>query len=564
MTYDDKPWLSSYDQGVPEIVEIPERTFTDLLMEGLRHAPERPAMFYMGKVITFRELDDLSARFAKYLSSMGMGPGDVVAINTPNVPQYLITLAGAHRAGCATTGVSILLTPKELSYQLNDSGAKVLVTLDMFFEKNFMPIRFQVENLQTVLTTSVADYLPLPKKVLGKLFKKIPSGKVEPVKGKKVEDFLTTISQQQPSPPSTSLKPEDPCLIQYTGGTTGLPKGVVLTHRNIVANITQGRTWAEFKVGEDIFCSGFPFFHQAGQVFGMVAMHTANPQCLIPDPRNTTHICNEIKTRKATFIANVPTLYHMLMENPLFKALDFSRVRAFASGAAPFSMEGIKAMEKIVGEGKVIEVYGMTETSPLLTMNPYLGKKKVGSVGLPLPSTRVKIMDVDNKDQEVPIGKEGEIVANGPQVMARYHNKPEETNHAVREIDNELWLYTGDIGRMDEDGFLFIVDRAKDMLNVGGYKVFSREVEESLYKHPAIEFCAIVGVPHPDRPGSELVKAVIQLAKDYADKDKQGLEKEIRDYCKENMAAYKIPKFIEWTDAIPLTAVGKVDKKQLR
>ncbi len=564
MDYKDRFWVKSYDPGVLQDVEIPRQTFVDLLEEGLANNPDRAALHYMGFTMTFRQLDEAGRRFGRFLKDQSLGAGDVVGINLPNVPQYLIALTGSHRAGLATTGISALLTPKELAHQLNDSGAKVLVIMDALFEKNLVPIADKVPDLKFVIPTSVGDYLPPVKRFLGNLFKKIPRGAIVPLTGKKVLPFKQVLANAQPVLPKLEIKPADVCLIQYTGGTTGLPKGVELTHGNLVANLSQARTWTEFAMGTDVFCSGFPFFHQAGQVFGMVAMATGNTQCLIPDPRNTGHIASEIKTHGATVIANVPTLYRMLLDDPKFRALDFSKVRACISGAAPFSPEAIRALEDVVGKGKVLEVYGMTETSPLITVNPYLGKKKVGSVGLPLPNTRVRIMDVETGTHDVPVGQEGELVVNGPQVMAGYHNKPDETAHAVREHDGLPWLHTGDVARMDDEGFVFIVDRAKDMLNVGGYKVFSREVEDTLYQHPAVSYCAIVGVKDPKRPESDIVKAVIQLNAENLSKDPEALKSDILEFSKKNMSPYKVPKIIEFTQAIPLTAVGKVDKKMLR
>ena len=364
--------------------------------------------------------------------------------------------------------------------------------------------------------------------------------------------------------PSVDIAQTDTCLVQYTGGTTGLPKGVELTHGNIVTNIIQIVNWIDYQYGQEVMCSAFPLFHMAGLMVCMASLTQNTPQCLIPDPRNTKHICNEIKKYHPTAMTNVPSLYQMLMETPGFEALDFSQCKAFISGAAPFAVESIQAFEAIVGQGKVLEVYGMTETSPIMTGNPLKGQKKIGSVGIPVQSTRIKLVDIETGTKEVAVGEEGELIVNGPQVMKGYLNKPEETDHAIRDFQGEKWLYTGDVARMDEDGYFSIADRVKDMLIVGGYKVFSREVEEKLYKHPAVEFCAIVGLPHPDRPGSEIVKAVIQKAADAGEEDAAALEEDIIAFCKENMAPYKIPKIVEFVDEIPLTAVGKVDKKALR
>ena len=338
----------------------------------------------------------------------------------------------------------------------------------------------------------------------------------------------------------------------------------MLTHRNIVVNIQQISNWIEFERGREVMCSAFPLFHLAGLMVGMACLSNAIPQCLIPDPRNTKHICHEIKNYRPTLMTNVPSLYQMLLETPQFKSLDFSSCKACISGAAPFAVEAIQAFEAVVGHGKVIEVYGMTETSPILTMNPLKGTKKIGTVGIPVQGTRIKLVDVESGTLEVPVGEEGELIANGPQVMKGYHNKPDETAHALRDFQNEKWLYTGDVARMDADGFFTIADRVKDMLIVSGFKVFSREVEETLYQHAAVEMCAIVGIPNPDRPGNDIVKLVIQKKEAARDQDNALLEKELLAFCRENMAPYKVPKIVEFTEAIPLTAVGKVDKKALR
>jgi acyl-CoA synthetase (AMP-forming)/AMP-acid ligase II len=271
-----------------------------------------------------------------------------------------------------------------------------------------------------------------------------------------------------------------------------------------------------------------------------------------------------IRKYKPTMLANVPTLYQMLLDELMFHQLDFSQCKVCISGAAPFSTESIRKLESVVGEAKVMEVYGMTETSPLLTMNPYKGKKKIGTVGIPIQNVSVKLVDLETGLNEVPVGMEGELIAKGPQIMAGYKDKQAETDYAIRELNGQKWLYSGDVAIMDEDGYFKIVDRTKDMVNVGGYKVFSREVEEVIYQHQAVAFCAIVGKPHPERPGSELVKAVIQAKGDFIQLDQKALTEDILDFCKKQMAPYKIPKMIEFVEAMPLTSVGKVDKKALR
>ncbi len=558
------PWINSYDKGIDADLSIPVGTYVDLLEKSISENPNRPVLHYMGRTLTFRDLDDLSARFGSYLQKNEIGQGHVVGINLPNTPEYLIALSGILRAGCAVTGISPLLSPGEMEHQINDSNAKALVILDVLFEKKLYKIKNKIPRLEKIITAGVGDSLSPVKRILGSLLGKIPNGKIRPISGKEVLTFKSLVKENRPMASKINISPEDTCLIQYTGGTTGTPKGTLLTHANITANIAQICKWINFDAGNDVLCSAFPLFHLAGLIFGMVAMATQNPQCLIPDPRNMKHICKEMAEHRPTIMANVPTLYQMLLEESAFKILDFSGTRIFVSGAAPFSVESINAMESVVGKGKVMEVYGMTEASPILTMNPFYGKKKIGSVGLPVQNTMVKLVDIESGTREVGFDEEGEIIAGGPQIMKGYHNKPEETANALREFEGSTYFYSGDIGKMDKDGYLYIVDRIKDMLIVGGYKVFSREVEDKLYSHSDIEFCAIVGVPDPKRPGSEIVKAIIQPTKASEVKDVKKLEQEIISFCRENMSPFKVPKIVEIVNEIPLTSVGKVDKKALR
>ncbi|MGD0854243.1 MAG: AMP-binding protein [Dehalococcoidia bacterium] len=562
--YDQTPWLKFYESRLSPEVKAVDETYVDLLERGLKFRPEIAAFHFLGIKITYKELDRLSMRFASYIRKQGCNPGDVVGIDLPNIPQYVIALAGALRAGCVVTGISPLLVPKEMAYQLNDSGAKALVTLDAIYENRVQKIKDDIPKVTCIITTNIADYLPLYKRILGKLTKKVPSGKVETIKGKEVSSFKAALSNTLPDIPKASIKPDDTCFIQYTGGTTGMPKGAELTHRNMVSNLAQGRQWLDLSMAGGTVCSGFPYFHMAGLYFGMTCMSLAFTQCLIPDPRNTKNICKEIAAHRPMMMLMVPSLYQMLIDDPAFSMIDFSSCKACISGASPFSKEAINALEAIVGKGKVVELYGMTEASPIITMNPLNGKKKIGSVGIPLQSTQIKLVDVESGTREVAMGEVGEIIVHGPQVMKGYHNKPEETTNTLREFQGAKWLYTGDVASMDADGYFSIADRTKDMLIVSGYKVFSREVEEVLSEHKAVELCAIIGIKNPERPDSQIVKAVIQLSKDAQAKGQEEVKKEILEHCKENLAPYKIPKVIVFTDSLPLTAVGKVDKKVLR
>lgn len=564
MTYDEKPWLKSYDPGVAAEVEIPSISLVDRFNEVAAEFPSHPAAHFLGVTLTYSELMAHANRFANLLLKAGCGPGDVVGINLPNLPQYLIAQIGVLKAGCAASGVSPLLTPRELAYQLNDCKAKALVTLDAIFEHRLAGIWTELPDLKLVVPTGILDFLPGYKRMLGRLLKKVPTGKVSSVTGKNVSTFREILSSYPSSDPGLKISPDDHCLIQYTGGTTGLPKGTMLTHRNMVANTVHTIEWAKPRIGSEVFLSGFPFFHLAGLALGLATVYFAGAQVLIPNPRDTKHMVKEMARYRPTMLVNVPSLYMMLLEEPGFRKLDFSRLGFCLSGASPFPAESIRELEAVVGEGMVLEVYGMTETSPLITMNPRYGKKKIGSVGIPLCNTRVRIVDLEARSSLVPVDGEGELIVSGPQVMQGYLNKPEETANSMRTHDGEIWFHTGDVARMDEEGYFTIVDRAKDMLSVGGFKVFSREVEEKLYEHPAIEFCAIVGVPNPKRPGSDIVRLVYQPTADYRDRDADRTKEEILAFARENCAPYKVPKIVDVVEEMPLTPVGKVDKKALR
>lgn len=554
MIYSSRPWLKSYDTGINFDIDIPDVSLKDYYVNTFTEHSHRVAFHYLGIFMTFGDLLEKSGRFAKALADCGLGKGDVVSIHLPNIPQYVIAVVGALRAGCAVSGLSPLLIPDEMAYQINDCGTKMLITSEQLFNEKLLQIADKISNLQYVLVTGIFDFLP--DVVV------YPDGK--PLKGKKVLSFLKMLKQTANQPPRINITKDDICYLQYTGGTTGSPKGVILTHGNIMANISQFEHWLQIKKGQEVWACGFPMFHQAGLFVMTCALCWAATQILIPDPRNTAHIIKELAKYKPTYLFNVPSLYMMLLSEPDFRKLDFTDLKHCVSGAAPFPVETMNELERVVGRKKIVEVWGMTETSPLISANPVTNKQKPGSVGLPLPGTEFRIVDLKDSETEMPIGHEGELICSGPQVMKGYLNKPEETANTLREHDGNVWMHTGDVGRMDKDGFVYIVDRAKDMIIVGGYKVFSSEVEGKLYKHPAIDLCAVVGVKNSERPDSEIIKLVIQKSECCKDKSNEEVKLEIMNFAKENLAPYKVPKIYDFIDSIPLTSVGKIDKKALR
>jgi len=569
MTGEETKKMTLKEQRENTKVEIPDKSISQCILEGFKINPERAAYHFMGTTHSFHQLNDMATRFANYLiKTVGCKQDDVIAVHLPQTPQFKIATAGAFMAGCRVTGVSALLTAKELAYQLNDSGAKVLVTLDALFENFFLPVKDELPNITDIVVTNIGDYVPAFKRVLGKLLKKLPTGKIVPVSGKTIKTFKEVIAQHQPDPcPDFETDKNDTCLLMYTGGTTGVPKGCEITQGNVVAINSIVEALLDLTPGKEIICTGFPFFHIAGMTFNIGSMTQAWTQILVPDPRNTKYIVDSISKYGTTFLANVPTLYLMLMDEPGFASLGLASNPDFKvaiSGAAPFASKPYRDLEEILGKGKLSEAYGLTESCATLTTNPVDGEKKLGSVGVPIPGVRTKIVDIETGTREMPQGEEGEIIAIGSTVMKGYLNKPEETAKALREFQGETWFYTGDVGKEDEDGYLFIVDRTKDMILVGGYNVFSTEVEDAIFKHSAVDLCAVIGAPNPDREGDELVKAVIQLKAEFKDEDPEKIKQEIVALCREEKAVYKVPKILEFIDEIPVTAIGKVEKKLLR
>jgi long-chain acyl-CoA synthetase len=508
----------------------------------------------MGKNLKFREIDQLSNQVAHFLIQSGLKPDDVVGLHLPNIPAHYISVIGVQKAGCVSTGLSPLLTPAELIHQVKDSRTQMIFTIDVLFGK-IVEIADKIDT-KTVVVTEIADFLPGVKRFLGKLLKKIPTGPVTPLAGKQVKRFMEVVNAMPTGPAAVKRSFDDPIFIMYTGGTTGPSKGAVLTQRSYMSNRQQVLAWLDIRP-EDTALSAFPLFHIAGLALGGFTITHGTTQICVPNPRDTHFLIEAIKSYKPDFLVNVPTVYYELMKKPEFKALDHKNLKWCLSAAAPFPEENIGELEAVIGKGNFIELYGMTETSPVTCCNPRYGEKKAGSIGMPMPDTDFLLIDPET-GQPVKPGEPGEIAIKGPQVMKEYFEKPQETANVFR----NGWLHTGDVARMDEDGYFYIVDRLKDMVIVSGFKVFTRELDEVLMKHPDVAQAASIGLPDPDRPGSERVACAIVL--------KPGIDKGeaqkavIVKYLKENVAAYKIPKLIEFMDQLPTSGVGKILKREIK
>ena len=559
----EKFWTKSYDSHVPTTLEYPTEDIGTLLINAMQKYPDRIGLSFMDKDILYKELLESAQIFATFLQKNGLEKGDVVAISLPNTPQYLFALYGTLLAGGVCTGVSALLSPVEMAYQLNDSKAKFVVTMDIIYEKIYPKILDKLPNIEVIIPSNISEYMGFSgfKVFMGKLIGKIPKGKMNPWPGKIVIPFLKVMETPIDFKSVKIDSKNDLAILQYTGGTTGTPKGTEITHFNLVANMKQYYVWLDRKPGTDIVLSAFPYFHIAGLFVGLYLTYISSTQIIIANPRDTDHMINEIIKKHPNVYSSVPTLFLMLQNNPKSKTIpasDIDNITLYVSGAAPFPAEAVRDFEKdFHSENKFVEVYGMTETAVLVTVNPTYGKKKIGKVGLPLPDTDFKLINVET-GEEVGIGQPGEILIKGPQVARGYLNKPEAT--AKTFVDG--WVHTGDVGVFDEEGYLQIVDRTKDMLSVSGFKVYSVHVEDLLTKHPDIALMAIIGVPHPERPGAEIVKAAIQL--------KEGVEPteevktSIQKYAEENLAKYEVPKIWEFREELPTSLVGKVLKRTLR
>jgi long-chain acyl-CoA synthetase len=553
--YSDKPWLKHYDKNVAANLKYEEKTFAEKFAEVVAKYPDRTALIYMGRKISYRDMDELSNRLANFLIASGLKPDNVVGIHLPNIPAHYIAIIAVQKAGCVSTGLSPLLTAAEMENQLIDSGTKLVITVDLLFDK----IAEVAANapFTTAVVTEIADFLPGVKRVLGKLLKKIPTGDVKPLPGKKVMRFMEVIKGSSPAPVQVKRSYDDMIFMMYTGGTTGPAKGAMLTQRSYMDNRQQMLEWVDL-APEDIALSAFPMFHIAGLALGGFSITYGITQICVPNPRDSHFLIEAIKAYKPTFVVNVPTVYFELLKKPGFRKLDMkSHLKWFLSAAAPFPADYIKDLESIIGEGNFIELYGMTEMSPIMICNPRYGVKKPSSIGMPLSDTEVKLIDPETRQPAKP-GEPGEIVIRGPQLMKGYYNKPEETTNAVR----DGWMYTGDVAKMDEDGYFYLVDRVKDMVIVSGFKVFTRELDEVMSKHPDVDQAASVGLPDPERPGSERVGLAIVLKKGV---EKNEAEKaKIIQYLRDNVAPYKVPKIIEFMDELPLSGVGKVLKREIK
>jgi long-chain acyl-CoA synthetase len=550
---EDRPWLKNYPSGVPANINPDEyQNLVKIFEETFEKYRKLPAFTCMGKSITFDQLDKMSKQFGAYLLSRGLEPGDKIALMMPNLLQYPIALFGALRAGLVIVNTNPLYTPREMKHQFSDSGAKAIVIAENF-AANLEKVIHDT-SIKTVIVTSIGELLGTVKGMLTNFVVRTVKGMVPKYNIANTVTFKEALSQGKKfTLPDLDGKPEDVIVLQYTGGTTGISKGAMLTNKNLIANMLQIRAMMMpfVKEREEVALSPLPMYHIfAFSVNALALLSIGTQTILITNARDIGSIIKEFKNEKITILTGVNTLFNALLNHKDFPTIDFSSLKGTVGGGM--------AVQKVVAEKwykmtgcHLAEGFGMTETSPVVTINAIDGSGQIGTIGIPVPSTDVRI--TDEQDQSLAVGEVGEIQVKGPQVMKGYYNRPEETR---KTISADGWLRTGDIGLMQPDGFFKIVDRKKDMILVSGFNVYPNEIENVLAMHPKILEVAAIGVP--DEKSTEAVKVFI------VKKDKSLTEKEVREYCTEQFTGYKKPKHIVFRDELPKTNVGKILRRALR
>jgi len=554
VSYAEKPWLKHYDEGVPQQIETADHPLHSLLKSSASRFPDQTALIFRDTRLSYRQLDEISDTLAGALVANGFQKGDRAVIYMPNIPQFVITYYGIMKAGGIVIATNPLYSERELEHQLIDCGAETVFVMSLFYEQLKRVQKKGRTQVKRVVLTNVKEYFPPHLKLLFTLLKEKKDGhRVEKETGDIwFQDFLSA-GRQAPTV-AVEVSGDDVALLQYTGGTTGVAKGAIGLHRNLVVNTQMLKTWLPgLQEGKERVLTALPLYHSYGMNTTMnLAVATAGTMILIVNPRDLGDLLNSINKYRPTLFPGLPALYIAINNHPDVKAgkVDLSSIRACISGSAPLLLDTKQRFEQLTG-GKLVEGYGLTEAHVATHANPVQGPNKTG-IGVPLPGIEAKIVDPEDSERLMPVGELGELAIKGPCIMSGYWQMPTETANALR----DGWLYTGDIARMDEDGYFYIEDRKKDMIIASGYNVYPREVEEVLATHPDILEVAVAGVP--DERRGETVKAWI------VKKPESTLtEQELVEWSKERLAKYKYPRIVEFRDELPRTTVGKVLKREL-
>ncbi len=556
----DKPWIKNYDKGVPATIEYPQMPLSQFLENAAQKYPDRACTIFKGAAVSYKEMNAISDRIAGALAAMGVKKGDRVGIFMPNTPQFVMAYFGILKAGGVVVATNPLYTPPEIEHQANDAGVEIMFVMTNFYKtiKAAQP----KTKIKKLIVTNIKEALPPALRVLFTLVKEKKSGfRIEGGLAEGDIWFQDLLAKHANTPrPKLDIGPNDTALFQYSGGTTGVSKAAVATHFNVLADTLQIKSWmTNLTEGGETVLMAIPLFHVYGMVAGMLfAMAAGASMVMVPNPRDIPDVLENIHKYNPTIFPGVPTLYNAINNRPEVKAgkVSLRSIKACISGSAPLMRETKETFEALSG-GKVFEGFGLSEAPTATHCNPLNGVNKTGSIGMPLPDVDCKIISLDDGETEMPIGEIGEIVIHGPQVMKGYHNMPTETANTLRTLkDGKVWLFTGDIARMDEDGYFYIVDRKKELIKPGGYQVWPREVEEALAAHPKVLDVGVAGIPDPYR--GETVKAWIVLKP-----DETATEEELKAFCKERLAAYKVPTHYEFRAELPKTTVGKILRREL-
>ncbi len=549
--YQDKAWLKFYEKGVPETISYQEICMPDILDRTAKEFAVKTAIVFQGYKLTYGQLKEMVDRFATCLTDFGIKQGDAVAILLPNLIPCVAAYFSILKIGAVVVMNNPLYTDRELEHQFNDSGAKALITLDLLANRmiNLRP----KTKVKQIVYTSIGDYLPFPKSLLFPLVAKKKKLAADVKQAPDVFRWKECIAKYRQNPPAVKLGFEDVAMYQYTGGTTGVSKGVMLTHANLSKQVQQLEAWfPQFGRGTQTLLGALPYFHVFGLSCAMnFAVHTGASQVLVPRPQPEP-LLESIREFKPTFVALVPTMYIGMLNHPDIKKTDMTCIRGAFSGSAPLPVEVIHEFERITG-AVIVEGFGLTETTPVTHINPFGGVRKVGSIGVPISDTECRIVSLDDGVTDVSVGEPGELIIKGPQVMKGYKGMPDETANTLR----NGWCYTGDIATIDQDGYFYIVDRKKDMIISGGFNVYPRDIDEVFYEHPKVQEACSIGVPDPKR--GENVKVFVVLRE-----GQTATQEELIAYCKTKLATYKLPTEIEFRKELPKTNVGKILRKQLR
>jgi len=549
----DHPWLESYDDAVPHSLEYPEVPLYHFLDASAQKYPNRPCTIFKGAKISYREMSELTDRLAAGLADIGVKKGDRIGLFIPNTPQFVMAYFAVLKAGGVVIATNPLYSAKELEHQANDSGMEVMIVMSNFYNrvKEVQPNT----KIRQVVVTNIKEALPSVLRFLFTLTKEKKSGfRVELDPGDVWMQDL--IANHKPDDlPSIDVGPDDTAVFQYSGGTTGTPKAAVALHRNLVANTLQVKAWFHVaEEGKEVVLMAIPLYHVYGMVAGMnLALAIGASLVMVPDARDIKDDLENLQKYKATLFPGVPTLYNAINNWPdvVSGKYDLSSIKACISGSAPLLRETKERFEALTG-GLLFEGYGLSEAPTATHCNPLAGENRIGSIGLPLPDVEARIISLDDEETVLSPGEIGELVIRGPQVFKGYYEMPTETTNTLR----GEWLYTGDIARMDDQGYFYIVDRKKELIKPGGFQVWPREVEETIMDHPKVLDVGVAGVPDPYR--GETVKAWVVLKP-----GEELAEDDIRAWCKERLAKYKVPSEVEFRDELPKTNVGKILRREL-